>query len=175
MLYMQTNKFRFAALPILILFCVGVAIDLCNCGETGTKDQPLCVLKLEGEHLDYLELHARDGHTERITHPDQTIELPPGEYRLREARLKGSYVFLDRGGSGSDWVTVAVDKPATLKVGGPLVPTVKVQRRGRILRFSYELHGVGGETYTGGDRSKPPTFAIYKGQKQIASGQFEFG
>ena len=130
-------------------------------------------MKLEGTRLDYIELFAKDGHTERITRPEQTIELPAGEYRLQQARLRG-YTYRRRV-SGHDWVTVGADKPATLKVGGPLVPTVKVQGQGRILRLSYELRGVGGETYTGGDRSKPPTFAVYKGQKQIASGQFEYG
>ena len=175
MLYMQTNKFRFVSLLDLVVFCLGAAVGLCDAQESSTKDPPLGVLKLEGKHLDYLELHARDGHTERFTRPEETVELPPGEYRLQAARLKGGYTCNGMGISGGDWVTVAVDKPATLKVGGPLVPTIKVQRQGRILRLSYELRGVGGEAYTGGDRSKPPTFAVYKGQKKIASGNFEFG
>jgi hypothetical protein len=132
-------------------------------------------LKLEGSHLDYIELRAKDGHTERITRPDQIIELPPGEYRFEQVRLKGNYTCRNMGVTRSDWVTVAADRPATLKVGGPLVPTVKVQREGRILRLRYELQGVGGETYTGGAGTKPPTFAVYKGQKKIASGKFEYG
>jgi len=153
---------------------MGTAAGLCNAQEAGTKDPPRGVLTLEGNHLDYIELSAKDGHTERITRPEETIELPPGEYRLQQARLKGGYTY-SRRVSGNDWVTVAADKPATLKVGGPLVLTLKVQRQGRILQFSSELHGVGGEAYTSADRSKPPTFAVYKGQKEIASGQFEFG
>jgi len=175
MTYMQTNKFRFVSLLGLVVFCLGAAVGLCDAQESSTKDPPPGVLKLEGNHLDYLELRARDDHTERITRPEESVELPPGEYRLQAARLKGGYTCNNMGVSGYNWVTVAPDKPATLKVGGPLVPTVKVQREGRILRLSYELRGEGGEAYTGGDRSKPPTFAVYRGQKKIASGRFEFG
>lgn len=72
-------------------------------------------------------------------------------------------------------VSINAGHQETIKVGAPLIPTIKVQRKSRILRLSYDLLGAGGEAYTTGDRSKPPTFAIYKGQKQIASGKFEFG
>lgn len=175
MSYLQTNKSGFTALLILILFSAGAGIGLCDAQETEAKDAPMGVLKLEGRHLDYIEFHARDGRTERITRPEETIELPPGEYRLQQVRLKGGYTCNNMGVSGDSWVTVAADKPVALKVGGPLVPTIKVQRQRRILRLSYELHGAGGEIYSSGDRSKPPTFAVYRGQKQIASGKFEFG
>jgi len=167
--YLQINKRGYARFLVFVLFCMGMAAGLCN-----AQDPPTGVLKLEGKHLDYIELLAKDGHTERITRPEETVELPPGEYRLQQARLKGGYTY-SRRVSGYDWVTVAADKPATLKVGGPLVPTLKVQRQGRILRLSYELRGVGGEAYTGGDRSKPPTFAVYKGQKEVASDKLEYG
>jgi hypothetical protein len=43
------------------------------------------------------------------------------------------------------------------------------------LLLNYELLGVGGEIYTGPDRAKPPTFTVCKGDKEIASGTFEFG
>jgi len=171
----QANKFRPAALLILVLFCVCGAIDLCNAQQTGTKDPPTGVLKLEGKDVDYLALQREGASPEGITRPEETIELPAGEYQLREVRLKGGYTCNSMGVSGGEWVTVATDRPATLKVGGPVVPAVKVQRQGRILRLSYELRGVGGEAYTGGDRSKPPTFAVYKGQKEVASGKLEYG
>ncbi len=172
---MQTSKYMGAGLLIFLLFCMDAGINLANAQETDVNSPPLAVLKLEGNGLDYIELFAKDGHTERITRPNQTIELPPGEYRLKQVRLKGGYTYYNRGTPGYTWTTVTADMPATMKVGAPLIPTVKVQREGRILRFSYELRGEGGETYTVGDRSKPPTFAVYKGKRQVASGQFEFG
>jgi len=95
---------------------------------------------------------------------------------LQEAGLKAGYTcrIITRF-SGSDWVRVAEDKPAVLKVGAPLEQTVKVKRQGRILMLDYELVGAGGEKYTSPDRSKPPTFTVYKGDKEIASDKFEFG
>jgi len=41
--------------------------------------------------------------------------------------------------------------------------------------MNYELLGVGGEQYTGGNRSEPPTFTVYRGDKEVASDKFEFG
>jgi hypothetical protein len=61
------------------------------------------------------------------------------------------------------------------KVGAPLKQTVKTQRQGRILVLNYELLGIGGEIYTDSNRNKPPTFTVYKGDKEIASDKFEFG
>jgi hypothetical protein len=67
--------------------------------------------------------------------------------------------------------------PAVLNVGGPLTNSVIASRHGQDLRLDYRLVGTGGETYqlANQDRSKPPEFAIYKGDKKIASGKFEFG
>ena len=173
--YALIGRCRCASLLVLLFFCMDAGINLCNAQETDVKSPPLGVLKLEGSSLDYIELFAKDGHAERITRPEETVKLPPGEYRLQEVRLRGGYTYYNRGIPRYTWTTVAADKPATLKVGAPLVPTLRVQRQGRILQLSYELRGSGGETYTGGDRSKPPTFAVYKGDKKIASGKFEFG
>jgi len=91
---------------------------------------------------------------------------------LQEAHLKNGYSCRTM---GRDRVMVAEDKPAVLKVGAPLKQTVKAQRRGRILALNYELLGVGGEMYVSANRTKPPTFTVYKGDKEIASGKFEFG
>ena len=172
MCYLQVDKRRCAKLLSLVFFCIVVA-GLCNAQEAVAKEPVTGVLEFEGTHLDYIELHAKDGHVERITRPEETVKLPPGEYRLQQVQLKGGYLWRNMG--RGDWVTVAMDKPATVKVGAPLVPTIKVQREGRLLRLSYELHGIGGETYIDSDRGEPPTFAVYKGDKQITSGEFEFG
>jgi hypothetical protein len=130
-------------------------------------------LKLEGKDVERLVLRRNDGHTEIPTNPGQIIRLPAGEYLLQDVRLKGAYT---RSRSAvNERITIRAGQQELVKVGAPLVPTIKVQRQGRILRLSYDLLGVGGESYTGGDRSTPPTFTVYKGDKQITSGQFEFG
>jgi hypothetical protein len=54
---------------------------------------------------------------------------------------------------------------------------VSISRHGKSLRFNYQLLGAGGEVYQLArvDRSQPPEFAVYRGDRQIASGKFEFG
>jgi hypothetical protein len=43
--------------------------------------------------------------------------------------------------------------------------------------MDYRLLGADGVTYqlANQDRSQPPGFAIYKGEKKVVSGKFEFG
>jgi hypothetical protein len=42
------------------------------------------------------------------------------------------------------------------------------------LMMEYHLIGAAGESYRN-DRRYPPTFAVYKGDKEITSGKFQFG
>ena len=172
MIFAQTAKFRFASSLITILLFLGIGVCLCQAQEANKQNSALGELKLQGKYINYLVLRRKDGHSEKFNRPSEAIEMPVGEYRLQEVRLKGGYTFRSL---SRDWVTVAEDKPAVLKVGAPLKQTVKAQRRGRILILNYELLGVGGEIYTGRDRSKTPTFTVYKGDKEIASDKFEFG
>ncbi len=176
MIFMQITKFRFIGLlNIIILLFLGTGICLCDAQEADKQGSALSELKLEGKYIDRLVLWRKDGRTERFNRPEETIKLPVGEYRLQEVRLEGGYTCRLLSVSGRDWVTVDEDKPAVLKVGAPLKQTVKAQRRGRILALNYELLGVGGEMYTSANRTKPPTFTVYKGDKEIASDKFEFG
>ncbi len=60
--------------------------------------------------------------------------------------------------------------------GGPLKPAVTAERRGRLLVLTCAFKSTGGGLSSNiGPRGEPPTFAIYQGQRKIASGQFEFG
>jgi hypothetical protein len=77
-------------------------------------------------------------------------------------------------------VMVDVQKPAVLAMGGPLTNSISVTRHGRDLKFTYRLVGAGGGDYKLWEywrtkRDWPPQFAVYRGDKQIASGKFEFG
>ena len=172
MVLAQTLKSKLGSLFLSIVIFLNAGISLCDAQEADKQGLALGELKLEGKYIERLVLRRKDGHTERFGRPAATIKLPVGEYRLLEAHLKHGYWFhfLSR-----DWVTVAEDKPAVLKVGAPLKQTVKAQRQGKFLVLNYKLLGVGGEIYTGRDRSKPPTFTVYKGDKEIASDKFEFG
>ncbi len=173
MIFARTNKYRLTDSLFIVLLLLGAGVCLCQAQEPNKPDSAVGELKLEGQHIEQLVLSRNDSHTETLNNPGQITRLPAGEYLLQEVRLKGGYIRSRI--STSERITVRAGQQEVLKVGAPLVPTIKVQRQGRILRLSYDLLGAGGESYTGGDRSKPPTFAVYKGQKQIASGKFEFG
>ncbi len=67
-----------------------------------------------------------------------------------------------------------LQEPATLS-SSPLQP-VTVEHRGRLLVLTYgPKPGADGVTPYMAPRGTPPRFAVYRGQRQIAAGQFEYG
>ena len=67
-------------------------------------------------------------------------------------------------------------EPAVLQAGGPLTNAVLVLKRGRYLYMQYRLEGVGGHYQLASqERSHPPEFMVYRGEKKIASGKFQYG
>jgi len=72
---------------------------------------------------------------------------------------------------------VRSDERATLAVGGFLTNSVSVTRRGEVLVLSYRLAGQDGSDYSfAPDRPRTePEFAVYQGDKKIASGKFQYG
>ncbi len=143
---------------------------------------PLGDLKITGEHI-RRALLKEPNHTAIFDAPTGTVQVPVGTYTAfqvhlqkgdRGASLKSD--FLNRGVTKT--ITVRAGKPATLAAGGPLTNTVALNRRGSLLVLSHSLVGVGGDAYQldgGADYQHPPTFAIYRGDKQLATGKFEFG
>jgi hypothetical protein len=138
-------------------------------GQTSAQGE----LKLEGKCIKQLTLELRGGKNVKFDQPAESIKVAAGRYRLWQIQLESGYAC--RIWSDANWVEVGEDKPAVLKAGAPLKQTVKVERQGRVLTLDYQLSGIGGEKYTASDRSKPPTFTIYQGDKKIASGTFEYG
>ena len=115
-----------------------------------------------------------------LDQPAASVQVPTGSYNQPDIRLgqNGAEAFCQSGQSQFGRRISVNDKtPAVLNVGGPLTNSVIASRHGQDLRLDYRLVGTGGETYqlANQDRSKPPEFAIYKDDKKIASGKFEFG
>lgn len=153
-------------ITIAAAFCT---VSVCTSRELGE-------LHLKGKQIERLVLRRKDGSTQRLDHPSETVRLPVGEYRLQDVRLKGGYNYSNRRTSRYNWVTVTEDKPAAFTVGAPLKQTVTIERQGPILVLSYELKGGSGETYNVvSNKSKRPTFTVFKGAKEVATGMFEFG
>ncbi len=159
------------------------------------KDVPLEKLKLDGKGICQLVL---DGNV-RLKNPegetiagvqilvlpklsDEVLSIPAGEFRCKQLALKpgDQRPPVTPQNLHNINVSVIADAENVLKVGAPLNHQVKIERTGKVLEFSYELVGAGGETYDiramtgyGGDNN--PTVTIYKGDMKLASGQFEYG
>ncbi len=173
MIFTQSAKFRLVNILIIIPLLWIIGVCLCQAQDTNKQDSAIGELKIEGKYIERLVLKQMNGPIKSIDHPAETIKLPVGEYSLMEIHLIDGYSC--RLLSSDRKVTITNDKPVVLKRGAPLTKTVKVKRQGNVLLLNYELLGGGGEKYTSSDRSKPPTFTIYKGDKEIASDKFEFG
>jgi len=114
-----------------------------------------------------------------LDNPGETAKVPVGSYGSPKVFLqKGTTgAYLDRDfGASRQRINVNAKTPAVLEVGGPLTNCVSVMKRGRYLSLNYRLKGVGGDyrlAYQ--DRSHPPEFMVYRGDKKVASGRFEYG
>lgn len=171
-MFVQTKKAKFIGSFNAILLFLATGTSLCMAqGQRSVLGE----LKLEGKHVERLVLQRKDGQTERFDQPGETFKLPVGQYRLLESQLNGGYDCFQGVGPQIKWITITENVPAVLKVGAPLKQILEVKRRGKVLMLDYKMLGIGGEAYASTDRSNPPSFTVYKGDKEIASGQFKYG
>jgi hypothetical protein len=70
--------------------------------------------------------------------------------------------------------TAEVLQDSSPRSGSSMLPTVTVKHQGHLLVLTYRAAG-GGLSSNTRPRGEPPTFTIYKGSRQVASGQFEYG
>ena len=164
-------RFVISFAGVLLLLHLGA-----NSSQAQDQGSVLGELELEGKSIVRLVLRREgDNEREEFRRPEQITKLPTGKYAVQEVHLDGGYIYYASRGPRRRLVSVTSDEPATLKIGGPLKQTVKVNRQGRLLVMNYELLGVDGEQYTDGTSGEPPTFTIYRGDKEIISDKFEFG
>ncbi len=131
-------------------------------------------LKLDGENIEKLILQSgNQKHT--FNKPGKSIMLEPGTYHVSELHLQGGFAyFVSQSPARPEPIQVGPGEPAILKAGEPLEQCITVQRKGQLLAMDYQLIGIGGERYRF-ESVHHPKFAIYKGNKEIASGKFRFG
>ena len=114
-----------------------------------------------------------------VDKPEGVVKVPVGRYEqtgvwLRKGEVEASPE--QRWGFGSRPITVSAAKRAVLTAGGPLTNSVSVSSQGRHLVLNYHLVGQGGAyELANQDRSHPPEFTIYQGDKKVGAGKFEFG
>jgi len=111
-----------------------------------------------------------------LNQPKNQVKVPAGTYGQTSILLKNGGSQASRS-APSRLINIDARRPNSLTVGGPLTNAISVVRNGAVLSLGYRLVGAGGETYqlTSQDRLHPPEFVVYKGDRKIASGKFEFG
>lgn len=145
-----------------------------------TGQQPLLgELKINGHFIERAILQGGP-YLVVLDQPETVVKVPVGKYNRPEVWLKqGDTVayYSTYSVRPDQGITIDGNKPGVLAAGGPLTNSVSLSRHGKSLRFNYQLLGAGGEVYQLArvDRSQPPEFAVYKGDRKIASGKFEFG
>ncbi len=139
---------------------------------------PLGELALDGQFVRRLVLDGEAG-LAILDVPGQITSLPVDKYRIHG-------IYLQSGASKTTLTSTAPDvpqfsvvagTPSRLKAGGPLESSVTVSASGKMLDLNYILKGVGGEKYSvsNPDRNKPPKYFIYRGDRLLGTGGFEFG
>ena len=141
-------------------------------------NSPTGELILDGQFIQRLVLQGEDV-LALVDVSAQSTVLPIGKYRVQAIYLESPFTnsFNATSLDQIPQFSLVPGTPYRLKAGGPLESSVTAAVSGNVLKMNYVLRGAGGEQYANvnPDRSKPPRWAIYKGDRQLASGNFEFG
>lgn len=133
-----------------------------------------CELVLAGKPVEKLVLSNEQGRRTEIVRPGARVRLPPGRYRIAEISVRW-----DQGGppeteTDVNWLTLTPAGARRLNVGASETPQVTATRWGRLLKLSYDARS-GGYASRESARATPPQFVVYEGDRQVASGSFEYG
>ena len=133
--------------------------------------------RIQGEHIKLLVLQHETGKEQVLSEPGSSVILPVGEYRLQRIVLEGDHSCEPSRFPAGYRLTVEPNTPAILKVGAPLRQVIQADRQGPVMALTYKLIGQGGEQYSINrtPNGPPPSFAVYKGGRKVASGNFEYG
>jgi hypothetical protein len=145
-----------------------------------SKKQParLGELRVSGAFLDRVVLKGQNGATVVLDAKQNDLKVPADTYTLTEVRVKkGSAEAVADLRLNPRKIVVRENSVTNLIVGGPLTNAVSATRRGNFLRLGFRLVGADGLSYrlSREDRSKPPEFLVWRGDRKVASGKFEFG
>jgi len=171
------KKRRLRGFTMRIVLCavsITSSVALGNQAASQSEQPVKYELKIEGENIERLILQS-GGEKQTFEKPGKSIMLEPGTYRVSELHLKSGFIYYPyRDTTRLGPIQLGPGEPAILKAGGPLEQRITVQRKGQLLAMDYCLIGVAGEGYRF-ERVHRPTFTIYKVDKEVASGKFQFG
>jgi hypothetical protein len=147
--------------------------------ELNPQSMDLGELKLTGKYVNRLVL-TRDSNpslTVVLDSPGRLEKVPRGVYHFGLTLKQGTTEAHRQmyGPASGRQIVVGGTTAAVLADGGPLTNSVTATRGGKDLRLNYQLLGAGGQAYELQGQRKEPEFAIYRGDKLLASGKFQFG
>lgn len=162
------RRFGWILLGLALLCTASAAL----CAEQGAR---VGTLHIRGHGIELLVLQDGTGHQKTLQRPETDVVLPEGRYRIEQVILRGGQSCRPGEVPAAFWLVVDPNTPATLSVGAPLQQVIKVSRRGSIMDLAYELVGQGGEHYSINRDRQGPSFAVYRGDHKVTSGDFAFG
>lgn len=103
--------------------------------------------------------------------PTGAMRIPRGVYSPYRVDLLDSFYGYPQGVARLD-----PDGITTLQTGGPIRQEISVRRTGARLNLGYALRGVDKTAYRPVQaHQNPPRFAVYRGNRRVGAGQFEYG
>jgi hypothetical protein len=135
-------------------------------------------LKITGQFISRLVLTGGP-YLVILNQPAGVMKIPTGNYSQTQIQLQanGASAFRKSNQSQSGPGISIGGTPAVLNAGGPLTNSVTGQPSwaGFEVGLPTGRRGRRNLSVANQDRSQPPEFAIFKDNKKIASGKFEFG
>ncbi|MCP4643955.1 MAG: hypothetical protein GY851_26165 [bacterium] len=109
--------------------------------------------------------------------PGETLQVPVDTYSSQRIHTDADEVYGEALAEVNQSLNVAAGAQVTLNAGGPIGPSVTEMRSGNTLTLTPIVRGIGGEVYAFADDFTPPlpAFGVYRGDKQIFAGKFEYG
>ncbi len=84
--------------------------------DAPSEDSLTGKLAINPEYIERLVLVDDQGHRKEFDKPTETLNLPPGRYRLQQVNLTGGYQCYAFTEQGLEWITVSPNEPANLKL-----------------------------------------------------------
>jgi hypothetical protein len=152
-------------------------------------ERPMGELAIESPRVSHLMLQQGEGESVGLAvfeRPGDTVQIPAGPYQRQRMYLDGGEAQGAYIGTSTEPLTVIAGTATPLGLGAPLQPSVEASRDGRDLRIRFKLAGIGGEPYKRlltedlyaalhTDPRTKPRVAIRRGDRELVSGNFEYG
>ena len=195
---------------LFLVISFGWGTNFCWAGQEGVQPQvdiATAQLAIEGKFIVSLVLEDEKGQLIALGSPEdvrvyrpvgakpriisrsmdlpakgETVSLATGRYRWNSVTVSDETKKLKFGTNQAsrEWIELSAGSTTTLRIGAPLVHTVKIGRLGGTLHLDYEWLGAAGEKYLpvlpeGSQQPKAPDFAIHRADDKIFSGSFRYG